>query len=314
VNDLILHHYPASPFSEKLRLILGCKKLAWRGVTIPIMMPKPDVLALTGGYRKTPLLQIGADIYCDTLLIADVLEQRQPEPTLHPAESAGIASLVAHWADTTLFWTAVPYTLQPAGVEAIFAGAPPEAVAAFWADRAALTAGMHWPTLPDATAQLHTHLGWLEERLSDGRVFLGGTAVSIADFSVAHCVWFICSAPPVTGILQAYPKLMAWYGQVKSFGHGHSQEMSSAEALAIAAAAGSHAPCRIEPGMGFEAGQAVTVSATDYGADPVSGALVGLTNQSVTVSRRDERAGHVQVHFPRLGFQIKPASEAGASK
>lgn len=28
--DLILHHYPSSPFSEKIRLILGYKKLAWK--------------------------------------------------------------------------------------------------------------------------------------------------------------------------------------------------------------------------------------------------------------------------------------------
>ena len=54
--DLILHHYPSSPFSEKIRLALGYKKLAWKSVTIPPIMPKPDVLALTGGYRKTPIL------------------------------------------------------------------------------------------------------------------------------------------------------------------------------------------------------------------------------------------------------------------
>ena len=73
-QDLILHHFDASPFAEKVRLILGFKGLAWRSVQIPMAMPKPDVVALTGGYRKTPLLQIGADIYCDTALIARVLD------------------------------------------------------------------------------------------------------------------------------------------------------------------------------------------------------------------------------------------------
>ena len=70
MNDLILHHYTTSPFSEKIRLILGFKQLAWKSVLIPSIMPKPDVVALTGGYRKTPFLQVGADIYCDTALIA----------------------------------------------------------------------------------------------------------------------------------------------------------------------------------------------------------------------------------------------------
>ncbi|MDP1969054.1 MAG: glutathione S-transferase N-terminal domain-containing protein, partial [Burkholderiaceae bacterium] len=60
--ELILHHYANSPFSEKVRLILGYKSLAWKSVLVPSLMPKPDVQALTGGYRKTPILQIGADI------------------------------------------------------------------------------------------------------------------------------------------------------------------------------------------------------------------------------------------------------------
>ncbi|HSX94662.1 MAG TPA: glutathione S-transferase N-terminal domain-containing protein, partial [Hydrogenophaga sp.] len=84
MHDLILHHYPMSPFAEKARLMLGHKGFVWHSVHIPTVMPKPDVVALTGGYRKTPLLQIGADIYCDTALIADVLEHRAAEPPLFP--------------------------------------------------------------------------------------------------------------------------------------------------------------------------------------------------------------------------------------
>ena len=87
MTELILHHYPMSPFAEKVRLMLGYKQLAWRSVIIPPVMPKPDVVALTGGYRRTPILQIGADVYCDTALIARVLEARQPQPTLYPGDA-----------------------------------------------------------------------------------------------------------------------------------------------------------------------------------------------------------------------------------
>ena len=62
---------------------------------------------------------------------------------------------------------------------------------------------------------------------------------------------------------------------------------------------------RVEPGLGFEAGQAVTVAATDYGADPVAGTLVGLSQTKSVLRRIDARAGTVHVHFPRIGFQIK---------
>ena len=94
MHDLILHHYAGSPFSEKMRLVLGFKGLAWKSVTVPVVLPKPDVIALTGGYRRTPLLQIGADIYCDTPLICDVLEHRQPSPSLYPPGSTGAVRIV----------------------------------------------------------------------------------------------------------------------------------------------------------------------------------------------------------------------------
>jgi len=79
MTDIILHHYEISPYSEKVRLGLGLKGLAWGSVEIPVIMPKPDLTALTGGYRKTPVLQIGADIYCDSQLIMRELEAAAPK-------------------------------------------------------------------------------------------------------------------------------------------------------------------------------------------------------------------------------------------
>ena len=52
MTDIILHHYETSPYAEKVRLGLGLKGLAWASVEIPVIMPKPDLTALTGGYRK----------------------------------------------------------------------------------------------------------------------------------------------------------------------------------------------------------------------------------------------------------------------
>ena len=137
-SRLILHHYPTSPFAEKIRLILGSKALHWSSVLIPLIMPKPDVIALTGGYRRTPILQIGADIYCDTALIADVIEEHSPQPTLYPSGIGGASRILAQWADSTLFWTAIPYTMQPEGLAKLFEGVPPEGIKAFGDDRAAV--------------------------------------------------------------------------------------------------------------------------------------------------------------------------------
>ena len=111
MTELILHHYDMSPFGEKVRLMLGYKQLAWRSVHIPPVMPKPDVVALTGGYRKTPVLQVGADVYCDTALIARVLETAQPSRSLYPRDMP-LAPLLAQWADGMLFGAAVSCAVE----------------------------------------------------------------------------------------------------------------------------------------------------------------------------------------------------------
>ena len=304
MTELILHHYEGSPFSEKARLMLGYKGLAWRSVTVPVVMPKPDVLALTGGYRRKPFMQAGADIYCDTALIARLLEQRAPAPTLFPA-SAPLAPQLAQWADSTLFWTVIPYTMQPAGLAQVFAGVPPEMVKAFAADRAPFVAGMKRQTVADATVNLRAHAAALDAQLADGRPFLFGGQASVADFSVYHCVWYVHRGGSVADVFAPYALLLAWFARMKAFGRGRSEPMDSGEAIGVAARAGAHAPAEVQRGLGLEAGQAVTVTPLDYGFDPVAGTLVGLTADEVVLRRTDERAGTVHVHFPRAGFQIK---------
>ena len=306
---IILHHYDMSPFAEKARLMLGFKQLPWRSVLIPPVMPKPDVVALTGGYRKTPVMQIGADIYCDTALIARVLEQIQPEPTLYPA-AAPLATLLAQWADGTLFGAAVSWAMQPAGVSAVLGEQPPEVLKAFATDRAAMRGSAPRLTLADGTVQLKAHLAALNAQLAQGGPWLFGAAPCIADFSVGHCLWFIRLARPVAHLLDDYPAIVPWLDRLLAIGHHQRSEMGSVEAISVAAGTPGHAPVAVAPGLGFDAGQAVSVFATDYGSDPVAGALVGLTPQSVTLRRTDPRAGTVHVHFPRFGFQIRKETTA----
>ncbi|RZT91425.1 glutathione S-transferase family protein [Rivibacter subsaxonicus] len=302
--ELILHHYPTSPFSEKVRLVLGAKSLTWRSVRIPVIMPKPDVLALTGGYRKTPLLQIGADIYCDTGLICRVLDRLQPAPALYPAQTAGTAQMLAEWAESKLFWNAVPFAMQPAAAPYLFGDTPPEAIKAFGADRASFGPQTRRNSLVDGGNTLQHYLAWLETHLGDDRGFLVRGELSIADFAVYHPLWFLQLAPELARQLEPHPRLRAWLERMRAFGHGTASKMTSTEAIELAATTEAHAPVAVEPGLGFEAGQRVTIAAADYGTDPSAGVLVGLTRDSVTIERLDERAGRVHVHFPRLGFQI----------
>lgn len=307
MTDLILHHYPTSPFSEKVRLILGHKQLAWQSVVIPRIMPKPDVLALTGGYRRTPFLQIGADVYCDTALICDVLEHRQPAPTLYPDHQKGVARVLAQWADSTLFWAAMGHNLSPKGAAALFAGQPPEAAQAFAADRGAMRAGMTSLRPGDATAAYRSYLRRLANMLDDAP-FLLGAAPCVADFAAYHPLWFSRVVnPAMAGILDATPAVLGWMDRMAALGHGHLSKLSAAEAVAIAAAA-QPAPLGDEAFQdehGIALGSRVTVAAEAFGQEPTEGILRAATRTRYTLERTDERAGTVHVHFPRIGFVLR---------
>ena len=214
--DLILHHYPTSPFAEKARLLLGYKKLAWKSVIIPQIQPKPDVVALTGGYRKTPILQIGADIYCDTALICDVLEHLAPAPAIYPAQGKGLARTVAQWADSTLFWTAMAYNFQPKGAADVFAGAPADVGKAFADDRKAMSVNMTRLRPLDAIAAYKSYLRRISDML-EGQPFVMGDAPTVADFSLYHPLWFTrVRTPSLADILTHTPAVLEWMALAES--------------------------------------------------------------------------------------------------
>ena len=308
MNTPILHHYHTSPFSEKVRLVLGYKNLAWRSVLVPSIMPKPDVLALTGGYRKTPFLHIGADVYCDTALMCEVLEHLQPQPTIYPEATKGVARVLAQWADTTLFWAAMAYNLSPKGTAAMFADAPPEVAKAFSADRAAMSVGLTRTRPGDATVAYKSYLRRLAHML-DQQDFLLGSAPCVADFAAYHPLWFTRNRVRVMAdILQATPSVLAWMDRMAAIGQGQVEKFSAAQAIAECAAS---TPLALAPDAVFQdehgipLGSTVTIGAETFGQEATEGVLLAATRTRYTLRREDPRAGVVHVHFPRIGFVLR---------
>ena len=309
MSELILHHYPQSPFAEKARLLLGFKGLSWRSVHISPVMPKPDLTALTGGYRKTPVLQVGADIYCDTALIARRLEQEKAAPALFPQGLELVTQGFAAWADSVVFSHAVALVFQPESLAVKFAKVPPEMLQVLVADRSKLFSGgtatrvqleqakHQWPTI------IHRIHQQLQHQAGD---FLFGEP-SIADFALAHPLWFLKGSSVTSPLVDAYPAVAAWLDRVLSVGHGTSTQMSAEQALEVARnASPAVLPDEVfEDLNGFKAGQPVTICATDYGTDPVAGELLFAGREELILRRSDERAGIVHVHFPRMGFRIQ---------
>src|SRR5215472_2610830 len=243
-NEIIFHNYATSPFSEKVRLVFGIKKLAWRSVEIPSMMPKPLLLPLTGGYRKTPVMQIGAEVYCDTQIIIRELERRFPEPSIFP-HGKGLPYALGFWADRPFFMATVPVVFGEVG---------PMIPEEFKKDRAAMSGGTFsvealQAAAPFAKDQWRAHAAFLAEQLADGRAFLQGKEPTIADAHAYMNLWFAKNFIAVTAgaLLKEFPALDAWYARVTAIGHGKPTPMSGEEALAVAKAATPEAESKPDP-------------------------------------------------------------------
>jgi glutathione S-transferase len=307
MTDIILHNYPQSPVAEKTRIAFGVKKLSWRSVEIPRLPPKPLLTKLTGGYRRTPVMQIGADVYCDTQCIIQELEQRFPSPTFFPTSDAGLIWCLSRWTDGALFDLVVKIVLGSAGDDL-----PQD----FAEDRGRLYFGADWANelkaaneaLPHLVAQIRAPLYWLNDQLSDDRRFLLGADPAAIDAQFYHLVWFLRGRwQHGPSFLGGFPHLVRWEANVMEIGHGQMSPLSPDDAISHAA--------RCEPleiqhedlndPQGFVTGNSVVVSPDlDGGEQPVEGVLVAATSERVVVKRTDPDAGTINVHFPRMGYRI----------
>jgi glutathione S-transferase len=289
VSDVILHHFDTSPFAEKIRLALGLKGLAWYSIEIPMVMPKPELTALTGGYRKTPVMQIGGF----------------PEPTLFPAHSEGLAMALSQWSDAAFF--------QPGA--GLSMGTNTELPEDILADRREFFNFMDFSTLPQQIphfyAQFRGQLQLIETMLADDRPYVLSEQPGWADILAYFPLWMARGNITNTDeLVQSLPRLRAWELRMQEIGHGDPSPLDAKQAIRIARETETTAETEIsaETWPALSAGIAVTVKPQDYGAVPVAGELLRLTQTDIAIHRQDPRAGSVVVHFPRLGYTVEVAS------
>lgn len=314
MNPPILHHYPVSPFAEKIRAMLAFKNIAWQSVQIPMVMPKPDLVALTGGYRRTPVLQTGADLWCDTALIARVLERMAPTPSLYPYGDGFAMQAASYFADNVMFNITVPIGFQPGGgmIKLFLPEAGPEFLAAFGKDRAAMRQGgtVRRGSLAECKANMRGLLAMIEAQLKHPYLF--GAEPCVADFALYHVLWPVWKVAETRAMLAPFPKTDAFVARMAAIGNGRSTEISAERALEIAKSAKPEVIARPEAVEtdGIALGETVTVKPVDYALDPVMGELLTCSAAEIAVRRTDPRAGTVVVHFPRFGYQLARAERA----
>ena len=310
--ELILHHYDEAPFAEKIRMVFGIKNLTWRSVIQPSAMPKPDLIPLTGGYRRTPVFQVGADIYCDTQIIAALLERMHPEPSIFPDGNPGLHMALGSWANGPYVVTSVAIYM---GAEDPFAGEL-ELPEHFHEDRKKMWQKQFdtdslGPRLPGYRAQLDAHTAFINQQLADGRPFLTGDRPCWSDMHAMWDPWFLYRFAPgeAERAYGRYPAIAAWLERLDALGQGERVEMPAAEALDIArdsdplpaTGIAEHDP------IGLAAGTRVRISPADYAEAEIVGRLAGTTVSTVTIRREDPRVGEVAVHFPKIGYVVEPA-------
>jgi glutathione S-transferase len=306
-SRIILHHFDQSPFSEKVRIAFGLKNIEWSSVRISRIMPRPDLMPLTGGYRRTPVMQVGADVYCDTQCILREIERRFPEPSLFPDGREGTAWATVMWTDRSFFQNTVNLVFGSLADKV-----PPE----FIADRERLrgakfdVAAMK-AAIPQMRDQFRAHVQWIDAQLGEDRAWLCGDRAGLIDINAYMNVWYVrANMPDIDAMLAEFPSAQAWEARVRDIGHGSRSELSSAEALEIATAATPQTMTAADPRdpNGRKPGDHVEIVPDDYGKIKVAGEIVALSAQQIAIRRNDPRAGGVVVHFPRAGYIVTPAS------
>jgi glutathione S-transferase len=282
-----------------MRLALGHKGLSWKSVEAPLVSPKPELSALTGGYERIPVLQIGADIYCDTARITEALEAHKPLPTLYPGPTGIAAKMIALWSGNNWFIPAVGTAL----------GGNPDAFPdAFWEDRAVRFGIEKEPFLravPHMQAQFAAGAQMLAAAFEDGRAFIGGDSAGHADF----VLYMNMNFAGLAGVRATDygPKLAAWFDRVTAIGFGDSEQWTAEQAIQHAAESEPVGGGSVAEGSGFEQGQSVIVGLDAPDPATVEGELIALDDTHICVARTDPRAGTVHVHFPRMGLTLQPA-------
>ena len=301
MSDLIFHHYPQSPVAEKVRVAFGMKSLSWQSVEIPRLPPKPLLMPLTGGYRRTPVAQIGADIYCDSQNIFRMMDERQEGPSLVTPQSMIFAS----WLESTVFSLALRVVLTHA-----MDGAPPE----FIKDRGSLYFDKGWTeadmkaALPATTQQLHAALSLVEAQ-AGATPFMYGDTPSQADANIHYLMWFISGRwEGGADFLAPFAKLRAIDEAVVALGQGNVSEIPGEEALAIAKAATPTSPTGImvHNHDGLAVGDDVMVRQAGQTADPdVTGRLRYIDDTRISLDISSDETGDIALHLPVLGYIIK---------
>ncbi|MEO0435936.1 MAG: glutathione S-transferase family protein [Pseudomonadota bacterium] len=305
-DQVILHHYENSPYAEKIRLMFGLSKSSWASLLSPAWPPRPNVDPLSGGYRRIPIAQIGADIFCDSTLIAREVANLNKQPLLDPTTINGEARALMNFAEEQGFFSAIIAVPPTKLLATMIKNFGPIGAFRFAKDRSGILKGgsTRAPSSDDAREVMQKLFSMLNEHLAT-QAWVYGEQPSIADFTVYHPIWLYLNC---SGKIPAEAtRVLTWFEKIAAIGQGDRTEIGQADAFAAARDSEPRALPVSTEATDHELGSTVAVAPEDYGVVPVTGHLAAVTENRIVLARESTQFGLVHVHFPRAGYSIAAA-------
>ncbi|KAI9709975.1 MAG: hypothetical protein M1820_003053 [Bogoriella megaspora] len=334
-SSIIHYHYPFSPYARRITWYLTLRNIPYAQCIQPYVLPRPDVNALGVQYRRIPLLTIGRDIYCDTRLILQKLEEHFPQHQPNtPYRNLGTISTPEQKALQKLLQRLmIDGGVFARAAQLIPTNGPALQDPKFRKDREGYS-GRSWDlkeierNRPEAVAYMRQAFELLEELLSDGRDWISGTErPSLGDIDAIWPVDWLMGMPgalPEETISEKqFPKVWAWDRRFRAAlkeaagsnvqkkatevkGEQATRFVGESDFVETVAVDGND-PLRLKEGTTVE------VWPIDSGfSHKDRGRLVGLTKDEVVAAVQTKERREVRVHMPRWGFRIREVDSGNA--
>ncbi len=303
---MILHHKTVSPFSEKIRLMLGYAGLRWRSLYANWQPPRPSIDPLVNGYRHIPVAQIGSDVFCDTRVISHQIAQATGRPELSPFDQPDeVAHALRQW-ENEIFLNCVISLPVFGTFQTLLKRVPVSAWPKYLRDKKYLGSVTRQPVpcREQATRAWQAHLDVLDELLRSSDFLFARSSPGIADFSAVHGIWFRADKDG-RATFRRRSRLKAWYQRMVALGHGSYEPINVEQALACAT---DSPPQAVAESMqnGPLLGRQVEIGPEHLGTARTKGIVAGEDDNRIILSRQSDFGTKVHVHFPKALMEITP--------
>ena len=294
----ILYHYAMSPFSEKLRLALGAITQEWGSVVVPARPPRRALDAFLGGYRRIPVLQMGAHFYCDSRLAFDALHDARVLAGSLNAEDETLRQMAEH----DIFFSVIAGAPQFKAFKYLRGQLGLAGTIGFVRDRVQMMRGatVMAPKRRLASEKIAQYLLHLGRRLGK-EPYLSGDALGYLDLCCYHPLWMAAKIDHT--LMLRWPKeVREWMLRLDQMPRGVSRSYSL-EAV-MEAVENDQAEVAGEVSSLYRYGDSVALSPIDYARDKTEGALITLDTERVVIRRQISSSIRVYLHFPVRGFDL----------